>query len=389
MIARIIFLIIVVIVLPDIYLDVFYLRRRFQYGLWKRLLWLLPGILMLAYSVALATIRNFVPDDLKLLNLYLALLGLLVVPKAIFALFSFLGHLWCRLAHRRHNWGNWIGLFVGLFVICVFIYGYTIGFRSLSVKHVDLEFTDLPDSFDGYRIVQFSDAHVGTFTGKRKAILRRAIDSINAQKADVIVFTGDVQNVQPSELYPAQSILSSLRAQDGVYSVLGNHDYSTYVKADPAVKAFNERELISLERRLGWDLLLNEHRVVHRGKDSLVIAGEENGGAPPFLNKADLNKTLSSVNTGAFVIMLQHDPSAWRREIFPKSRVQLTLSGHTHGGQLSLFGFRPTMLTASEDKGLYEQSGRYLYVSAGLGGVVPFRFEMPGEITVITLHKKK
>ena len=155
------------------------------------------------------------------------------------------------------------------------------------------------------------------------------------------------------------------------------------------MKAFNERELISLERRLGWDLLLNEHRVVHRGKDSLVIAGEENGGAPPFLNKADLNKTLSSVSTGAFVIMLQHDPSAWRREILPKSRVQLTLSGHTHGGQLSLFGFRPTMLTASEDKGLYEQSGRYLYVSAGLGGVVPFRFEMPGEITVITLHKKK
>ncbi len=389
MIARIIFPIILAIVLPEIYFDIYYLRRRYKYRFWRRLLWLLPGILMLVYSIALATIRNFVPDDLKLLNMYLALVGLLVGPKAVFALFSFLGHLWCKITHSRHNWGNLIGFFACLFGVYVFVYGYTAGFRKLDVNHVDLEFADLPDGFDGYRIVQFSDAHVGTFTGKRKKILIRTVDSINAQKADAIVFTGDIQNIQPSELHPLQGILSSLKARDGVYSVLGNHDYSTYIKAAPAVKVSNEHEIISLERQFGWDLLLNEHRVIHRGKDSLVIAGEENEGVAPHPNKADLRKTLSAVADGAFVIMLQHDPSAWRKTILPESTVQLTLSGHTHGGQLSLFGFRPTMLMMSEDKGLYEQSGRYLYVNAGLGGVVPFRFGVPSEITIITLHKKK
>ncbi|PTL34212.1 serine/threonine protein phosphatase [Prevotella sp. oral taxon 376] len=389
MIARIIFPIILAIILPEIYFDIYYLRRRYKYRFWRRLLWLLPGILMLVYSVALATIRNFVPDDLKLLNMYLALVGLLVGPKAVFALFSFLGRLWCKMTHSRHNWGNLIGFFACLFGVYVFVYGYTAGFRKLDVNHVDLEFADLPDGFDGYRVVQFSDAHVGTFTGKRKKILLRAVDSINAQKADAIVFTGDIQNIQPSELYPLRGILSSLKAKDGVYSVLGNHDYSAYIKADSAVKVFNEQEIISLERGFGWNLLLNEHRVLYRGKDSLVIAGEENEGVAPHPDKADLRKTLSSVAGGAFVVMLQHDPSAWRRTILPESTVQLTLSGHTHGGQLSLFGFRPTMLMMSEDKGLYEQSGRYLYVNAGLGGVVPFRFGMPSEITVITLHKKK
>lgn len=389
MIARIIFPIILAIVLPEIYFDIYYLRRRYKYGFWRRLLWLLPGILMLVYSIALATIKNFVPDDLKLLNMYLALVGLFVGPKAVFALFSFLGRLWCKITHSRHNWGNLIGVFASLFGVYVFVYGYTAGFHKLDVNHVNLEFADLPDAFDGYRIVHFSDAHVGTFTGKRKKILLRAVDSINAQHADAIVFTGDIQNIQPSELYPLQGILSSLKAKDGIYSILGNHDYSTYIKADSTVKVSNEQEIISLERQFGWDLLLNEHRSIHRGKDSLVIAGEENGGVAPHPDKADLRKTLSTVSDGAFVVMLQHDPSAWRQSILPESTAQLTLSGHTHGGQLSIFGFRPTMLMMGEDKGLYEQSGRYLYVNAGLGGVVPFRFGMPSEITVITLHKKK
>lgn len=389
MIARIIIPLILAIVLPDIYIDRHYLLRRYHYSVSRRLIWLLPGIAMLIYSIALATIKNFVPNDLFWVNLYIALVGLYVGPKAMYCLFSSLGLLVQRITRSRRNWGSVLGVAACLFGIYIFIYGYTIGFHKLSVKHVSLEFRDLPEAFDGYRIVHFSDAHVGTFTDSRREILARAVDSIRAQKADMIAFTGDIQNIQPSELPPVMPLLASLSAPDGVFSVLGNHDYSEYIGKRSVDKAANERLTISLERQMGWTLLLNENRILRRGNDSIVIAGEENGGTPPHPQKADLRKALSGIAPASFVILLQHDPSEWRRSILPASGVQLTLSGHTHGGQLSIFGLRPTSLLTSEDCGLYEQQGRCLYVNAGLGGVVPFRFGMPSEITVITLHKKK
>lgn len=387
MIARIFIPIILAIVLPDLYFDLHYLRSSSWRIWWKRLLWWLPSIGLLGYTVALASIRNFAPDDLFWLNLYLFLVGSIVTPKAIFAFCSGLGLLYCRLTHTRNNWGNLVAPPLCLFSLYILIYGSTLGFRKLEVRHIDIYSRELPKAFDGYRIAQFTDAHVGTLTGNRYKMLTRVIDSLNAQNADAIVFTGDLQNMQPSELYPVQDLLKSLHAKDGVFSVLGNHDYSQYIKADPAVKAANEREVISRERQFGWTVLLNEHHTIRRGKDSLVIAGEENDGLPPFPDRGDINKTLEGISPSAYVVMLQHDPSAWRRSILPKSQVQLTLSGHTHGGQIQLFGLRPTMLTSKEDYGLYLDGNRALYVSAGIGGLIPFRFGIPGEISVITLHK--
>ncbi len=387
MIARIFIPIILAIVLPDLYFDLHYLRRSSWRIWWKRLLWWLPSIGLLGYTVALASIRNFAPDDLFWLNLYLFLVGSIVIPKAIFAFCSGLGLLYCRLTHTRNNWGNLVAPPLCLFSLYILIYGSTLGFRKLEVRHIDIYSRELPKAFDGYRIAQFTDAHVGTLTDNRYKMLTRVIDSLNAQNADAIVFTGDLQNMQPSELYPVQDLLKSLHAKDGVFSVLGNHDYSQYIKADPAVKAANEREVISRERQFGWTVLLNEHHTIRRGKDSLVIAGEENDGLPPFPDRGDINKTLEGISPSAYVVMLQHDPSAWRRSILPKSQVQLTLSGHTHGGQIQLFGLRPTMLTSKEDYGLYLDGNRALYVSAGISGLIPFRFGIPGEIAVITLHK--
>ena len=248
---------------------------------------------------------------------------------------------------------------------------------------------DLPEAFDGYRIVQFTDAHVGSFTGSHVHLLERAVDTIMAQQADAIVFTGDLQNVQPSELYPVRELLSRLSARDGVFSVLGNHDYSMYFNGPEAVKIANEREMITRQRQFGWDLLLNEHRVIRREADSIVIAGTENDGKPPFPSRADLPKALKGVSKSAFIVMLQHDPSAWERNILPHSHAQLTLSGHTHGGQISLFGLRPTRFSYKQDKGLYTQGQRSLFVSSGLGGVVSFRFGVPPEVVVITLRRGK
>ena len=179
-----------------------------------------------------------------------------------------------------------------------------------------------------------------------------------------------------------------MHAADGIYSVLGNHDYTQYTpRLTDSQKRHNEQLTRNFETSLGWNLLLNDRCILHRGNDSIVIAGEENDGKPPFPQKADLGRTLRGISPKSFVVLLQHDPSAWRRSILPNSNVQLTLSGHTHGGQISLFGIRPTML--KDDAGLYRQGSRMLYVSTGLGGFLPFRFHMDPEIVEITLRKSR
>jgi predicted MPP superfamily phosphohydrolase len=220
-----------------------------------------------------------------------------------------------------------------------------------------------------------------------KKILERDIDSINAQQPDIILFAGDLQNMQPSELYPVQDILMKLKAKDGIYSVLGNHDYSDYINADPAIESANERELVNRQTRFGWTVLRNERQVIRRGKDDLVIAGEESGGLKRDTILYDKKKTMEGVKKNSFVIMMQHDPTVWRKDILPDS-IPLTVSGHTHGGQYSFFGVRPTEYTYTEDCGLYQEGNSYLYVTKGIGALIPFRFAVSPEIVVITLHRK-
>lgn len=384
MIAKILIPIILAIVLPDLYMDQHHGRRLFRHTWWRRLLWWLPGLLMLAYTLVLASIRNFVPDDLTGINIYMFLVGLIIVPKAIYALCSALGLAWCRLRHTRRNWGNLVALVLIALTWFMLLYGSTIGVSKLVVKRTDIYFDDLPPQFEGYRIVQFSDAHVGSFTGGNARLLARDIDSINAQHPDLIAFTGDLQNIRPIEIRPVQHLLARLKARDGVVSVLGNHDYSEYVYEAPATEAAYRHETIARQRQMGWRLLLNQHTVIRRGHDSLVVAGEQNLERP---DSANFQKTMTGVATGAFVVLLQHNPKAWDKYIKPSRRVQLTLSGHVHGGQVALFGLRPTLLSYRQDYGLYEEGGMVLNVSGGIGGLIPFRFGVPPEINVIILHQ--
>ena len=373
--------------LPDIYIYRRYLRHRFDLGLWQRLLWWLPGTAMVALTLVYAMIDNFAPDNLTWFNIYLFMLGLVVVPKVLFVLSSLMGRLVRRVFGLRRNWGNYAGLLLVLWQLYVLFTGSMIGTDRLAVNEVTIEFDDLPAAFDGYRIAQFSDIHLGSM---RTELLERAVAEINKQHPDLIAFTGDIQNMRPQELTRFAPVLARLKAKDGVYSVLGNHDYSQYMpKLDEAHKQANERLTRSFQTSIGWNLLLNDNRIIRRSADSIVVAGEENDGRPPFPQKADLGKTLRGVSAQSFVVMLQHDPSAWRRSILPKSKAQLTLSGHTHGGQASFFGWRPTELLGREDAGLYREGNRALYVSTGLGGFVPFRFHMDPEVVVITLKKSR
>ena len=386
MISRIFIPILLAIVLPDLYFDQHYWRSRYHGRWWLRLLWWLPGMVMFIYTIGLVSIRDFVPADLTWVNVYMFLVGLIVCPKAIFAFCSGLGLLWSRWRHSRVNLGNVVAVVLILINWYILIYGSTLGTKGLAVQRNDLYFANLPERFDGYRIVFFSDAHVGSFTGARRALLQRDIDSINAQRADLIAFGGDLQNIRPQEIVPVMPLLRQLRARDGVVSVLGNHDYSEYTHDRPDVEAANRRLVISLQRRMGWKLLLNSHVVLHRGGDSIVVSGEQNFLKP---DSCDFSRTMNGVGEKAFVVMLQHDPRAWDDHIVPSHRVALTLSGHTHGGQIALFGISPVRLVYAEDDGLYQRDGSMMCVSAGIGGLVFFRFGVPPEINVITLHRIK
>ena len=385
MIARIIVPILLLTVLPYLYVDLRYLRRR-HCKWWKRVLWWLPCVGMVAYSIIMASVKGFAPANASVTNWYLLLLGLLVVPMFVFMLSSLIGLGICKLIRSKNNWGNLVGLFLIIAIWYIVIYGSTLGFSTVAVRHVEYSSPQLPKAFDGYRIVHISDFHIGTYDDSRKHILQKAVDSINAQKADMVVFTGDLQNREPHELYPYASLLSSIKAKDGVYSVMGNHDYADYIKADDIKRAANLRETQRMERSFGWHLLLNDHATITRDSSHIIIAGMENdGNGKHFPQKGDIKKTLNGVSDHDFIIMLEHDPTSWRRKILPQSSAQLTLSGHTHATQFKLFGWSLASMIYTEWGGMYYNNERAINVSTGLGAFLPFRFGVPGEVVVITL----
>lgn len=383
MIARISIIILLVTLLPDIYMYRRYVKRRLG-NVWARIAWWLPTLLITVSTIGVSLTRDFAPHNLTLFNIYLFITALVVLPKLTFVLCSLAGRLARRMLKLRRNWGNYVGLVLVLAELYILFHGTMVGTDRLNVRQVTIEFDDLPKAFDGYRIAQFTDVHLGSM---KDELMLRAVTAIDDMRPDLIVFTGDIQNMGPDELPRFAQTLKRLKAKDGVMSVLGNHDYSRYVNLPPDEALRNERMTRDFETSVGWQLLLNDNRIVRRGSDSIVIAGGENDGRPPFPAKADLKKAMRGIHAKSFVVMLQHDPSAWRRHILPQTNAQLTLSGHTHGGQISLFGLRPTELVGKEDDGLYVEGKRKLFVSTGLGGFVPFRFYMNPEVVEITLKR--
>ena len=313
---------------------------------------------------------------------FFLLMALVVVPLGLAMLF--------RYTLPRKVWRR-TAIACTIIIWALTGYGFLFGFQQFEVRHVEFASADLPEAFDGYRIVQFSDAHVGSMTGSRQWMVQRAVDSINAQHADAVVFTGDMQNIWPDELTQQSSYFRQLKAKDGVFAVLGNHDYDVYQNCDEEEKTRNCAKTVKALRDMGFDLLLNEHRIVRRDSDSIVIAGMENWGTKKRMpRKGDVIKTLTgiTISPSPFILMLQHDPSCWREKILPECNAQLTLSGHTHGGQISLFGWSPVAMSYSEWGGMTYEGARAIFVSTGLGALIPFRFGLPGEIVVITLRKK-
>ena len=389
MISRIIIPLILIVLLTDAYIYCFIIKR-FKKGRKRgvcRTLWLMQSLALIVYALTLALEKNFAPADATSLNVFLILIGVWMLPKVAFAVCHILGWGHCAYHKTTTNWGTPVGIFVGIVIAAITVYGYVWGFGQLKVRHVTFVSQDLPKEYDGYRIVHFSDAHVGTYSGSRQYLLKAAVDSIMKEHADMIVFTGDLQNMQPSEVVAKESILSKLHAADGVFSILGNHDYAYYLDADAATRQRNLQEMKNIQQQMGWTLLCNENRILHRGSDSIVVAGMEyEGNSKKVPNFGDIRKTLRGIRKGSFVLMLQHDPTSWETDILPHSSAQLTLSGHTPAGQMKFFGWSPVALMYHQWSGLYYNGKRAINVSDGIGGFVPFRFWCPGEITVIELR---
>lgn len=282
------------------------------------------------------------------------------------------------------------GLWILLLPPLALLYGSFIERNQTQTNNVEIVSENIPPSFNGYKIVQISDLHLLSFLGREKT-LAKIVEKVNAQQPDAILFTGDIVTLNSSEFESTEDILAQLRATDGVFSILGNHDYSFYNRwPDEEQRKKDADAIIERQRAIGWNLLLNENRNITRSlngqTDTISIIGVENTSSKhKFRSFGNLGKAMQGAD-GTFKILLTHDPSHWRKEVLPKTDIDLTLSGHTHAMQSTFFGWSVISFVYKEYMGLYKEGQQHLYVNIGLGETMfPFRIGAKPEITVIAL----
>ncbi|MCH5230792.1 MAG: metallophosphoesterase [Muribaculaceae bacterium] len=297
------------------------------------------------------------------------------------------------------------GIFFGLLLMAIMWIGVGYTRHHIIVTHEDFYSSRVPESFDGYRIVQLSDLHVGTW-GKDTTFLKNLVDTVNGLHPDLIVFTGDLVNRESNELAPFTGVLSDLKAKDGVYSILGNHDYGDYVDwPSPSEKENNLLRLKEYQRKMGWRMLNNESVIIRNGQDSLLLIGVENWGEPPFPKYGDLERSLPSgrdeqnhQNDSTFKLLLSHNPEHWNQEVSKSTNIDLTLSGHTHAMQTMItignWKWSPAQYRYQQWGGRYDRENNNgeptsIYVNIGAGQVgMPARLlSAYPEVTVFTLKR--
>lgn len=391
------FVFVLMLFIPDAYIYWLYVKKWLDHSRFSisqsrlyKILWWLPSVILAVGFIAARYIGTQNPmserqGTIAWLGIFILCIG---VPKLIFMLIDLLG----RLLHAiikpiSVRWFAWLGIILAIGFFSIAFYGTTLGLSHFQVKQVTYTSSRLPAAFDGYRIVQISDIHSGSFH-QRPGIIKEMVELVNKQQGDVICFTGDLVNQRSKEVDQFVDVLSQLHAPDGVYSILGNHDYGNYFRwAKPGDEELNQEHLEEQQINMGWKFMKNKHDILHRGNDSIAVIGVENDGNPPFPQYADLPKA-SAGTEGMFRILLSHDPTHWRREVLPTTDIDLMLAGHTHAAQFMLFGWSPASWVYDEWGGMYYEGTRGLYVNVGIGFVgLPFRFGAWPEVTVITLRR--
>lgn len=285
-----------------------------------------------------------------------------------------------------------LGFALSLFTLIWVFYGVAYGRYNFEVTETEIEIEDLPDAFDGFRIVQISDTHLGSFA--RQQAVHKGVKKIMATPHDVLVFTGDMVNNEAIEAEKFVEYFAAIESPYGKFSILGNHDMGDYRRwYTIEEKSANLLQLEEFHSQMGFDILRNKHRFVKIGNDSIMIAGVDNWGLPPFAQLGDIDEALGPNADFPFIVLLSHDPSHWTEEVIPNTDIMLTLSGHTHGMQAGIrtpwFQWSPVSIKYENWGGLYSQESQYIYVNRGFGFIgFPGRMGMRPEITVITLRKK-
>lgn len=369
------------------------IKKRCENKLWAKCQALFSIIVAIAIVGIICLPRRTGSDD----TLYFIMYGLIsyfsiYVPKYLFLLFDFISKIPQLYKHTPWKYVSKIGIVVAITTFLLMWWG-VINRYNINEKYVDVEILSLPHSFDGYRIAQISDLHVGSYN-KDTAFVSKLVDKLNSLDVDAVVFTGDIVNRTSLELLPFVSTLSRIKTKDGVFSILGNHDYGDYSdwESDEAKRA-NMQLMYDLQKKMNWRLLLNEYVSISRESDSIAIIGVENLGDPPFKNYGSLEKADTLIDKSVTKILLSHNPAHWERQIKDNTElnIPLTLSGHTHAMQVELFGISPAVFRYKYWGGLYSDSlQQKLYVNVGVGTVaMPMRIGATPEITILTLKAPK
>ena len=312
---------------------------------------------------------------------------LAIIPHVLW----FIGWIGCRIAGVSLPYSHFgiAALIIVILFWSILAYGYFIG--RWKVESVALEYThkDIPEAFDGFKIVHISDLHLSTFDDDPER-LNNFVEEINRHKPDLLCFTGDMVTVGRAEAEPYTDILNKISAKYGILSVLGNHDFMIYRFKQSEDREKAVEELVGYQENvLGWNLLRNDSAVIESEDGSkITFIGVDNANFGnqgfPTIHKGDLKMALEG--TDGFRILLTHDPSHWRAEVLPETDIPLTLSGHTHSAQIRIFGWTPARWSFKEIAGRYDSGSQTLYINVGLGCTAPFRLGVNPEVTVITLR---
>ena len=375
--------------------------------------WILIGYVIVSVAAILFITYEFMKFDrsvgqTKMTLITLGLLLLVLLPKIVLTFVMlmedvlrllmgtfthFMGHNSDSFLPERRKFVSQVALGLAAVPFLSLIYGMTIGKYNFKVIRQTLFFSDLPDAFEGFKITQISDIHSGSFDNEEK--IRYAINLINEQEADLLLFTGDIVNAKADEMHPWIDIFNGIKKYEyGKYSILGNHDYGAYLdwKSEKA-KADNFAAIKDLHRQIDFKLLLNQNIKIKKGTDEIALVGVENWGKH-FGEFGDIDKATENLTTADFKILMSHDPSHWEYIVkqHPKN-IQLTLAGHTHGMQFGIeipgyFKWSIAQYMYKQWAGLYQEFGRYIYVNRGFGfHAYPGRVGIMPEITVFELKK--
>ena len=363
------------------------------------------AVTLLVYLFFLYEVFNFKKTDRdhSRVQLISSVFMIFMLPKLLVIFFLLIGDIGRGLQFAFQSFGSGenhlpdrrkflsvVGIGSAALLSGLFLDGIIFGKYRHTVRKVKLKIAGLPKSFKGYKIVQISDVHAGSFLNPER--LQIAFNMINEQKPDLVLFTGDMVNNYADEFEPFLQMFKNIKSTDGKFSILGNHDYGDYgAWSSTQEKAQNVPNLIELQKQAGFEMLRNEHRIIERNGEKLYILGVENWGEKPFPQYGDLDKASFGVPTEAAKILMSHDPTHFDHVVKNHpSNVQLTLSGHTHGMQFGLdlknVRWSPVKYRYKKWADLYESAGKYLYVNRGFGVIgYPGRVGIDPEITLLEL----